>query len=172
MIEQSHKILGCVTKYTAGLAMLFLLGAMLVTTADVILRKLDGAGIYGTIDLIQLMVLSAAYLSIPQTFMSGSHVAVSIITDRLSQRPAALFQLIGALLSCCFMFAIVIFSFAQAKMQHEYGDISMTLGLPMIYYWVPLVIGSALSVLVALHLGITSFYSLITRRDVLSRYKQ
>ncbi|MCZ4282420.1 TRAP transporter small permease [Kiloniella laminariae] len=159
------------TKYTAGLGMLFLLGAMLITTSDVILRKMDGAGIYGTIDLIQLMILSAAYLSIPQTFMSGSHVAVSIITDRLPLRPAALFQLIGALLSCCFMFAIMVFSFTQAQMQNEYGDISMTLGLPMIYYWIPLVIGSALSVLVALHLCIASFYTLVTQRDVLSLHK-
>lgn len=60
----NHKLF-YITKYIAWLGMLFLLAAMFITTMDIILRKINGEGIYGTIDLVQLMILSAAYLSIP-----------------------------------------------------------------------------------------------------------
>ncbi len=168
MIDLFNKTLFQVTKHVAWLGMLFLLGAMLVTTVDVVLRKVDNQGIYGTIDIIQLMILAAAYLSIPHAFMSRSHVAVSVVSDMFSRRLAAFTQLIATALSCAFMLAIAWHGFAQAMMQHQYGDISITLGIPMIYFWIPVLSGAALSGVVTLHIGAETLYTIITGRGALS----
>ncbi|WP_419904099.1 TRAP transporter small permease [Kiloniella sp.] len=153
MIELVKKLLSNITKYVAWLGILFLLAAMVTTTIDVVLRKVDNEGIYGTIDLIQLMIVSAAYLSIPYAFMTKSHVSVSIISDMMTPRVAALSQLLATLLGFCFMLAIAWFGNTQAQMQNEYGDISITLGIPMIYYWAPVLLGSALSAVVTIFIA-------------------
>ena len=168
MIETINKALFQITKYVAWLGMAFLLGAMFITSTDVVLRKVDSAGIYGTIDLIQLMIISAAYLAIPHAFMNRSHVAVSIAADLFSRRGLALCNLIAAILACVFMIAIAWNGYSQARTQYQYGDISITLGLPMIYYWVPLLFGAGLSALVTLHMAIESIYTIITGRGALT----
>jgi TRAP-type C4-dicarboxylate transport system permease small subunit len=162
MIALFNQLLYALTKYVAWIGMLFLLGAVGITTADVMMRKLDFGGIFGAVDLIQLMVMTAAYLSIPFAFMSRSHVAVSILADMASRRVAALFQLLGSVLGACFMFAIAWFGYEQAVQQAEYGDVSMTFGLPMTYYWIPLLLGAALSVVVTVHIAVEALYTLVT----------
>jgi len=162
MIMLFNKILFLTTKYTAYIGMLFLLTAVFITTGDVVLRKVDGQGIYGAIDLIQLTVLSAAYLSIPYTFMSRAHVSVSMITDKFSRRGRAMTQVLAMTLSCLFMFAVAYYGYARALEQAEYGDVSMIFGLPMIYYWVPLVLGSFLSTIVTIHIAVEALYVVIT----------
>ncbi|KKJ76769.1 hypothetical protein WH95_11615 [Kiloniella litopenaei] len=160
MISNISKYFNQLIKYVTWVAILFLLGAMLITTVDVVLRKINNAGIYGTIDLVQLMIMSAAYLSIPYAFMKKSHVAVSILSERMPEKAAALCQALGMVLCVIFMSAIAWFGFEQAEQQHQYGDISITLGLPMIYYWIPVLTGSVLSAIVSVRLLITSFFSL------------
>ncbi|NVK18855.1 MAG: TRAP transporter small permease [Methylocystaceae bacterium] len=162
MIMIFNKILFRMTKYVAYVGILFLFGAVFITTADVVLRKFDGQGIYGAIDLIQLTVLSAAYLSIPYTFMSRAHVAVSMITDNMSRRAQAVTQILAMGLACLFMAAIAYYGYLRAMEQAEYGDVSMIFGLPMIYYWVPLIVGSFLSTVATLHIAVESLYVAIT----------
>ncbi len=162
MIELFKKRLSNTTKYVAWVGMLFLLAAMITTTVDVVLRKVDNQGIYGTIDLIQLMVLSAAYLSIPYAFMTKSHVSVSVLSDMMTLRVAAISQLLATILGFCFMASIAWFGYAQAEMQNQYGDISITLGVPMIYYWVPVLIGAALSAVVTLFVAVEQLEIILT----------
>ena len=166
MTDLLKKILTPLTKYVAWVGILFLIAAMIITTTDVVLRKVDNEGIYGTIDIIQLMIMSAAYLSIPYAFMSNSHVAVSILSDQMSIRWAAFSRLIACVLGFVFMCSIAWFGFAQAEMQNQYGDISMTLGIPMIYYWIPVLLGSALSGLVTLFLAFEALSPLITGTEL------
>jgi len=168
MIALFNKLLFAITKFVAWIGMIFLLCAVFLTTTDVVLRKLDGEGIYGAIDLIQLMVMSAAYLSIPYAFMNRSHVAVSLFTDHMPRRVASLTQVLAAVLGSGFMVSIAYFGHLQALQQIEYGDISMIFGMPMIYYWTPLVIGSVLSCIVTLHICVENLYTVVTGRSGLA----
>ncbi|RED45762.1 TRAP transporter small permease [Aestuariispira insulae] len=165
MFDRFHRLLFLITRAVAWIGMLFLLGAMFVTTADIILRKINTEGIFGTIDLVQLMIVAAAYLSIPHAFMTKSHVAVTILSDRMPARLAALTGLVGMGLSCAFMFSIAWFGYDQAAMQHEYGDISQTLGVPLIYYWIPLLFGAGLAAFVTLVLSLEFVVGLLTGGD-------
>ncbi|MBL4613490.1 MAG: TRAP transporter small permease [Magnetovibrio sp.] len=164
MFERSHSILLHLTRWSAWLGMLFLLGAMLVTTADVVLRKINGRGIFGTVDIVQMMIMGAAYLSIPYGFLTRSHVSVSVIVDMFDRRATALTNLLAAILGLAFMGAIAWLGLGQAIMQAEYGDISLTLGIPITYYWALLLFGSGLSALVCLHMSLEALMIVITGR--------
>ena len=160
-----QKILFLVTRTVAWTGMLFLLGAMMVTTTDIILRKINTEGIFGAIDLVQLMIVAAAYLSIPHAFMTKSHVAVTILSDQMPKRAAALTGLAGMALSCAFMFSIAWFGYDQAALQHDYGDISQTLGLPMLYYWIPLLFGAGLAAFVTMALSVDYLRRFLTGHE-------
>jgi TRAP-type C4-dicarboxylate transport system permease small subunit len=168
MIALFNKSLFSVTKYAAWIGMLFLIGAVFLTTWDVVVRKVDGEGVYGAIDLIQLMVMSAAYLSIPYAFMNRSHVAVSLFTDHFGRRGTALTQVLACVLASGFMAAIAYYGYLQALQQIEYGDVSMIFGLQMVYYWTPLVAGSLLSCIVTIHICVESLYTAVTGKSGLA----
>ena len=44
------------------------------------------------------------------------------------------------------MAAVVVYGWEQASMQAEFGDVSSTLEIPIIWYWVPLIAGSACAI--------------------------
>jgi len=133
-----------------------------------VMRKIDNQGIFGAVDIVQLMIMAAAYLSIPHGFMTRSHVAVSVVVDMFSRRAAALSGALASILATGFMFAIAWFGFSQAAMQAEYGDVSLTLGIPKTYYWIPLLAGSALSAVVSLFLTVRSLIIVMTGRSSLT----
>jgi TRAP-type C4-dicarboxylate transport system permease small subunit len=162
MISLFNNVLFRVTKYCAWVGMVALLGAVTVTTSDVILRKINDGGVYGAIDLVQLAIMSAAYLSIPYTFMSRAHVAVTMFTDKMSRRWQAATQVLAMAISCVVMSSIVYFSYHQALLQAEFGDVSMIVGIPMVYYWIPLILGSTLSAIVTLHITIENLFTVLT----------
>lgn len=164
MLSAANRFLFIISRYAAYIGMIFLLGAMLITSSDVILRKCGFSGIYGAIDLIQLMVMGAAYLSIPYAFITRSHVAVTILADKAGRRGSALMQVFAAVLGMGFMFAIAWYGYFQAAQQAEYGDVSMTFGLPMTYYWMPLLFGAALSTVITLLILLEAVFTLATGR--------
>ena len=128
----------------AGVALLMLM--TLVLMADISTRRTLNFAILGTIDLTQLAVMVAVFFALPLAFLHESHVNVDFVTSRLPPRALAVLNCATALLTTALLIAIVWYSFGQARIQYAQGDKSMTLGIPMLFYWVPMLLGSALSV--------------------------
>lgn len=160
-----NRVLSAVCRIVAWIGMVFLLGAMGVTSTDIILRHINNQGIFGAVDIVQLMIMGAAFLSIPYGFISNGHVSVSIIADRFGRRMNAFAKLVSAILATGFMTAIAWFGYEQALMQIEYGDMSLTLGIPKVYYWIPLLAGSALSGVVCVYLALEALIGVIAGRS-------
>ena len=153
-MQAIQRVLLRVTKWSAWVGMLALIGAMVTTCADVIARKFFGHTYPGTIDVVQLLVLAAAYLAIPYTFMRRGHVAVAVVAEILSGRALEFLNVLSALLAALLMGGFTWFGYHHALMQAEYGDVSQTIAIPMVWYWVPLVYGCALSMATALWLAV------------------
>jgi TRAP-type C4-dicarboxylate transport system permease small subunit len=147
----------------AGVVMLA--GAMSITVADILLRRIFDFAMIGTVDMVQLCIMATAFLSIPYAFVSGSHVGIEAATDLLPERALALVKAAAALASLGFMAAIGWFGLQQAMLQHGYGDVSQTIAIPMLYYWLPLLAGAALSVLATTVLSIRFLIQAATGRD-------
>ena len=133
------------TLWGAMAGMFSLLGVVLVTTADICLRRTLGITVEGNVDVTQLLVMAAASLAIPFAFMTDHHVAVTVLSDRLAPRKQLLLKGIAALLSAAFMTMIFVYGYQQAALQVRMGDVSQTVGIPMVYYWAPLLTGTAVT---------------------------
>lgn len=132
----------------AGIALLMVMTLVLMT--DISTRRTLNFAILGTIDLTQLAVMLAVFFSLPLAFLHESNVNVDFFTNSLPPRALAALNCAVALLSSALLIAIVWYSFVQARIQFAQGDKSMTLGIPMLVYWAPMLFGTALSVLATL----------------------
>ena len=143
----------------AGVVSLFL--AMTVTIADIVLRAVSrlfnlvagamgaepiGLAVPGVVELVQLFVMGVAFAALPFAFMRGAHVSVDLLTARLGSRLQSLLQAAAALISLWFMVLILWHGWRQMLDQVEYGDVSMTLAIPYVWFWSPLLFGVAMSI--------------------------
>lgn len=150
MLHTVDNLLGRLATALTLLGMLVLLAAVLITVADILLRLFAGYSISGVVDLTQLAVMFAAFFAIPYAFKQGAHVFVSLLSDRFGATGQRLFECLALLLAGMFVTLVTWFSWQQAMLEISYGDVSQTLGIPKVYYWLPLLLGMGLSSLLCL----------------------
>jgi|TARA_R110002072_G_scaffold11771_5_gene52548 TRAP-type C4-dicarboxylate transport system permease small subunit len=133
---------------TDGLAWLGLISiglASVITVIDVALRQLLGSAVPGLVDLTQLAVMYSAFLGIAYAFFHRAHVSVTILTEGLSPNSnrilEALWWLGGSGLTAVLAWA----SWGAAQRVISYGDVSQNIGIPMLWFWLPVVAGLSLS---------------------------
>jgi len=98
----------------------------------------------GTLGFAAVLLLIA--LRLPVAVAMGVVGALGdFVTDRLSARWRALVRGAGELVTLALMIAVTWYSFAQAGIQIAQGDKSVTLGIPILAYWVPTLAGMLLS---------------------------
>jgi TRAP-type C4-dicarboxylate transport system permease small subunit len=162
-----YRAAGCLSRIVALAGIVMLVGAMAITMADILLRRMFAFAMIGTVDMVQLCIMATAFLSIPYAFVKGGHVGIEAATDLLPARALALVKAMAAFAGFGFMAAIGWFGLEQAELQYSYGDVSQTIAIPMLYYWLPLLAGAALSVLATTVLAVRFLIQAATGCDPL-----
>jgi TRAP-type C4-dicarboxylate transport system permease small subunit len=132
--------------------------AALVTVADILGRRF-GAPVAGVVDLVQLFVTAGTWAVIPWAFVAGAHVAVEFLTARLPARARRVLAGISALLAAAILVLMLRYGWDAFAIQARLGDRSQQLGIPIAWYWWPLLAGQAacllalVSVLIRLRRG-------------------
>lgn len=142
--------------------------AGVVTCLDIAIRNMGGQGILGTVDITQMFIMATAFLTIPYGFLADSHVAVDIGVERLPFRLRALCKSVAALLGALLMLAIGWYGIGQFQTVAMMGDRSQTIGLPMVWYWYPLLAGAFFAALMAFILALRHGIAMLTGRDPVS----
>jgi TRAP-type C4-dicarboxylate transport system permease small subunit len=93
-------------RFIAGVGVWFLIPLMLITAADVIARDVFNHPIPGAVELSQYMLAVFILLGLAYTHQVKAHVAVSIITSRLSHPVQLILSLLITLL-CLFISFII-----------------------------------------------------------------
>jgi TRAP-type C4-dicarboxylate transport system permease small subunit len=149
------------TRFLASVAFIALLGMVGVTLTDIALRlisrlpggvfsRLIPAAVPGVVDLVELSLVTVAHLSIAVTFVVGTHVTVDIIAAKLPARIRAVGRRTCWALSFAFMAACFAEALTQARAQFREGVVSATISLPVWWYWIPVVFGTAFAALACL----------------------
>lgn len=144
------RFLNRICRYGAALGVTLLIVCALVTVADVVSRRTIGLTIPGLIDLTQLLVMSSVFLCIPYAFAERANVEVDLLFDRLPRRVRGFLSVLWLSLGAGFLLAIAWHVTKAASQVLEYGETSPTLGVPMIWYWVPIFLGVLLAAIVCI----------------------
>lgn len=129
----------------AGVSLLLLCAAFNV--GDIATRRSINLSIVGMVDVTQLMVMSCAFLCIPFTFMREAHIDVDFVVDHFSARLREAVMGLWSLTGAIFMGIVTWFAGVAALQAYANNDQSTTIGVPIVWYWMPLLFGCALSML-------------------------
>ncbi len=145
MIDRFNRLLRQLSFGAANFAALALSVSVTVTVADIILRRTINVPVTGVVDLTQLSVMWAAFLSIPVAFHLDNHISVVMLTNRIPAGSRRMVYAMGAYVCSALLVAASITAGVQAVHEYELSDRSMILGIPLVWYWLPVVLGFALS---------------------------
>lgn len=129
------------------LAIICIAAVALLTGADIVLRDTLGSPVSGLVDLTQLAMMYAVFLSIAYGFARRIHVAVTVVTDFLPPRISHALAALWWFLAIWLLLVMGYAALGQARLILAYGDVSQNLEIPMILYWLPVVAGLALAAL-------------------------
>jgi TRAP-type C4-dicarboxylate transport system permease small subunit len=118
---------------------------MLLQMVEIVGRKAFGYSILGLSEIGQLFVMSCICLTWPLVFCRDGHIAVEFVTDMLPPRGLWALKAMLALVGTIFVGALLYYGIDQARLQIAKGDISPTLHIPVVWYWVPLLLAIAAS---------------------------
>lgn len=131
------------------LAAFFLTATMMITVADVFLRKFFGYPVRGVLELVELGLACTIFLALPAVFLRDEHLVVDVIDHLAKKSVVRLLDLAGAIVSLVVLAVMLWQMVPLARTMHEFGDVTSDLSLPKIWYWVPVLLGLFASALAA-----------------------
>ncbi len=134
----------------AALGVGLLMACALITVADIVGRRAVGLSVPGLIDLTQLLVMSSVFLCIPFAFEQRSNVEVDLLFDRLPRKARQWLSVLWPLLGAAFLLSVAWHAARAAAQVVEYGETSPTLAVPMIWFWVPVFVGTSIAAAVCI----------------------
>ncbi|OHY82936.1 TRAP transporter small permease [Marinobacter sp. AC-23] len=130
---------------SAGTGVAAYAAAALFTVGDVIGRQI-GMPIPGVIDLVQLCVVGGAWLVIPYAFLTGAHVGVDLLVESFPRALQTLLRIVAGLAAIALLVLMFNYCYDTFQQKRMFGDRSQQLGIPIFYFWIPLLYGVGLSV--------------------------
>jgi TRAP-type C4-dicarboxylate transport system permease small subunit len=123
---------------------------MLLTIADVFLRKVFSRSILGTVEVSEFMLLILVFFALAQTEVLNGHVKVDLVMGRFSERSQAMVDAITQL-ACFFLFGLFTWSgLVYSGKMKEAAEVSQDLWLPIFPFVYVVALGCALLSLVLL----------------------
>lgn len=94
-ISRPRQIFETLVRYSAYAGAGAVVFIMAITLADVIPRYLFGRGLYGTVEIGEVALVSAVWLGLAYAELDRAHVRTNIVTGRISPRAARVMRLFG-----------------------------------------------------------------------------
>lgn len=131
-------------------AAVFLLAMMAVNVVDVGLRTGFNAPIFGTYEIVELLLAAVAFLAIPEVFLRGGHITIELIDQLVPPRAVVWLRLAGTLAALVFVGLLAWHMTGPARDFVAFDDVTVDLQLPLIWKAGLALAGIALSVLAVL----------------------
>lgn len=147
-------------QWSAMLAAAILMVCVGLTVFDIVLRNWFASGLTGMVELTQLAVIWSAFLTIPFGFAYETHISVDLMERAIKPRLWHMLRTFAALAGAIVMALYAWWGSKQALHQIGAGERTLTLGVPIDLYWIPVIYGTVFSVVAA----VTRFLSLFTGR--------
>jgi TRAP-type C4-dicarboxylate transport system permease small subunit len=133
-------------RFLTRVAAVFLLAMVAINIADVGLRSSINAPIFGTYEIVELMLAAVAFLAIPEAFLRGEHITIELIDQVISKRAAEWLQVLGTLAALVFA-ALLGYHMIQPALDYiQLNEVTVDLQIPLIWKAVLILIGVVASV--------------------------
>jgi TRAP-type C4-dicarboxylate transport system permease small subunit len=136
-----------VNRGIADLSAIALVVMMLVTVIDITMKNVLGRPIASTFDLVESSLAVMVFLGLPLVFRSNGNVIVDVIDLVASVRAVGVLKIVGALATVGFLLLMGYAMIEPAIDTLRYPESKPESGIPMFALWVPILIGTAFSII-------------------------
>lgn len=147
-----HRTIHTLCTALAGLGGFIIFGSALIVTYSVISSTLGFGAFRGEFELVELACAACASLFLPLCQLTKGHVMVDVFTGWL---PVSTNRLIDASWTAVFgmAWALLCWRLFNGMIElHGYGDQTMLLRAPVWWVYVPAVLGTGLSAIIAFYM--------------------
>lgn len=145
-----ERILYPVVRLMDRITWIVLFGMMLMTMADVLLRKCFNQSILGTVEITELLMAVVVFCSFAECQVQEGHIKVDLVLKQFSPRVRAMVDTLTqsfCLILFCF---ITTATFQHAGAMRAGGEVTLDLGIPIYPFVYVVSLGCALLTLVLL----------------------
>lgn len=136
-------------RFLTRVAAIFLLAMVAINVVDVALRESINAPIFGTHEIVVLMLAAVAFLAIPEVFLRDQHITIELIDQVIPERVAHWLRAFGTLCGLIFA-ALLAWHMVQPALDYvEFEEITMDLQIPLIWQASLILLGIAAAVFTA-----------------------
>jgi TRAP-type C4-dicarboxylate transport system permease small subunit len=119
------------TKWFDRVGRVVLAAMMVLTTTDVLLRKLMDRAILGGVEMTELMMVVIVFFALAHTEVYDGHIKVDLIVGRLSRRGQAAADCLTQFLAMGLVGLMTSATIRQAGHMRSGGEVTLDLGLPV-----------------------------------------
>ena len=136
-----------------------------INIVDVGLRSGFNAPIFGTYEIVELMLAAVAFLAIPEAFLRGKHITIELIDQVVSERVSDWLRVIGTLAAIVFMALLAYHMLQPARDFIQLNEVTVDLQIPLIWKAVLILLGVAASVIAVTVVFVREFLQVIGTRQ-------
>ncbi len=125
--------IGAAARFLTRVAALFLLAMVALNVADVGLRSGFNAPIFGTYEIIELLLAAVVFLAIPDAFLRGQHITIELIDQVAPPRAVEWLQAFGLFAALAFVGLLAYHMIEPALEFVEFNDVTVDLQIPVIW---------------------------------------
>lgn len=141
------------TRILSEVAAWALVTMIILTIADVLMKNLFHRPINGVFELVEFLMVIVVFFGMPEVFRSQSNICVDIADHLVNGSARSAINIFGAMATLLFF---LIFGWAMLGPAWDtvvYPQNTQEIGLPMIAYWVPILAGTAVTIVATIVVG-------------------
>ncbi len=142
-------ILKRTTQTLSDFAALAIAGIMLVTIADVLMKNTLNLPIKGAFEAVEFLMVCVVFLGLAEVFRSNANICVDIADHAVGTRGLQILKTAGAVASVAFLGLMLWAMIAPAMDTIEFLQWTQEIGIPLYAFWLPILLGTALSIIAA-----------------------
>ncbi|MCY3819900.1 MAG: TRAP transporter small permease [Gammaproteobacteria bacterium] len=144
-LDRADRLLGTLENSLNLCAGVLIFALMLLGVAQIVLRTVFDAPIFGYIDVVEVSMVGFAVLSIAYVQRVGAHVRMEMLVSRLKGRWLWLTEMGGTILAAFIVGVLIPYAWRHFERAFEFGD--STIDIELVTWPAKLVVPVALSVL-------------------------
>lgn len=136
-------------RFLTRVAAVFLVAMVAINVVDVGLRSGFNRPIFGTYEIVELLLAAVAFLAIPDAFMRDQHINIELIDQVVSPRVLDGLKAFGALAAVVFLGLLTFYMIQPALDFVEFDEVSIDLQIPRIWSASLILLGIAAALVAA-----------------------
>lgn len=119
------------------------LGVMMaVTIVDVGMRLVLNELVLGSVEVVELALVCVVFLALPETFLRDEQITVDVVDQLAGPAARRWLRRFAAAAGAVLLVVMAFRTVPPALDTIEIGDLTTDLQLPLLWYWLPVVIGA------------------------------